>query len=631
MNQAEIDLPFLFDPGPIEAVQGLLGLGWPGPWRLITLLGTNWGILFVLGVSLWLWGRRTAYSLLAVVAVGGLLKTALNSLLAVPRPDAGGIVKYERVEVGSFPSGHVSTATGLWGWLALQGRVPWLLAVIVVLFESVSRLYLGVHFVGDILGGILLGALTISLVHWIWPHVQEWLGRRSFAFFGIVAAVALAGVAAGTFFFFGANPYKWRAGGLVAGLAIALPLEYRFVRYHPGQMSLGRKVAMVAIGTGGIAAIAALDLATGEQAISLGFTATALAGLWTVLVAPTLFATLGWSRDEESRRRETVRRTARWTAAGAGLIAALVLYGGVVEPRLMLDTEEATAEIPGLPAAWDGETVAVVADFQVGLWLVNAKLMRRAMDEIVERDPSLAILAGDFIYKAGTDPGPTIRHVMDILEPLTRSGIPTFAVLGNHDWGLAGPIGEEEPNREAARLLRDALESAGVTVLDNRSARVPPPGADDRDPSGGSTGASAARPQSEGALHVVGVGSHYMDLDDPTTALNGLPPGAARIAIMHNPQSFPRFPAGTAPLAVAGHTHGGQVRLPFAPEWSWLTFMVEEDVHADGWIETGYGEEGNRLYVTRGLGMSLLPVRINCPPAVTFLTLTAGPGGRPRR
>lgn len=617
------NLPFLFDPSAVEAVQRFLGLGWPEPWRLITLLGSNWGIFFVLGIGLWLWGRRTAYSVLAVVAVDGLLKTALNSVFSVPRPDGAGIVKYERVELGSFPSGHVSTATGLWAWLALKGRVPWVLAVIVVLLESISRLYLGVHFVGDIFGGILLGALAISLVHWIWPHVEEWLAHRSFSAFVVVAFLALAGVAAGTFFFFGSNPYKWRAGGLVAGLAIALPLEYRFVRYHPGRLSVGRKAAMVAIGTVGIAAIAALDLATGERADSLGFTATVLAGLWTVLVAPTIFATLGWSRDEGPRRQEMVRRTARWTAVGAGLIAALVLYGGVVEPRLMLDTEERTAEIPGLPAAWDGETVAVVADFQVGLWLDNTGLMRRAIDTIVDRDARLAILAGDFIYEAGADPAATIRHVMDILEPLITSGIPTFAVLGNHDWGLARPLGEAEPNREAARLLKEALESAGVTVLHNRSARVPTPRAEDRDPSGGSTGASADQRRPDGALHVVGVGSHYMEQDDPATALGAVPPGAARIAIMHHPHSFPRFPAGTAPLAVAGHTHGGQVRLPFTPQWSWLTFVAEEDIHADGWVESGYGEEGNRLYVTRGLGMSILPMRVNCPPEVTFFTLTA--------
>ena len=89
--------------------------------------------------------------------------------------------------------------------------------------------------------------------------------------------------------------------------------------------------------------------------------------------------------------------------------------------------------------------------------------------------------------------------------------------------------------------------------------------------------------------------------------------------MMHNPNSFEAFPAGSAPLAVAGHTHGGQVRLPGTPEWSWLTFVKEDEVHADGWID-GYGSPHNRLYVNRGIGFSGVPLRINCMPEVSLFT-----------
>ncbi len=76
---------------------------------------------------------------------------------------------------------------------------------------------------------------------------------------------------------------------------------------------------------------------------------------------------------------------------------------------------------------------------------------------------------------------------------------------------------------------------------------------------------------------------------------------------------------------MAGHTHGGQVRIPFLPEWSWLTYAVEDEVHADGWID-GYGAPGNRLYVNRGIGFGTAPIRVNCPPEVTVFTLR--PAGR---
>lgn len=89
---------------------------------------------------------------------------------------------------------------------------------------------------------------------------------------------------------------------------------------------------------------------------------------------------------------------------------------------------------------------------------------------------------------------------------------------------------------------------------------------------------------------------------------------------MHNPDTFDALPPGAAPLAVAGHTHGGQVRVPFFPEWSYLALVQGGEVHVDGWID-GFGEPGNRLYVNRGIGMSLVPLRVNAPPELTIFTL----------
>jgi hypothetical protein len=88
---------------------------------------------------------------------------------------------------------------------------------------------------------------------------------------------------------------------------------------------------------------------------------------------------------------------------------------------------------------------------------------------------------------------------------------------------------------------------------------------------------------------------------------------------MHNPETFAAIPDVGA-IALAGHTHGGQIRIPFTPEWTLLTYVAGDRVHADGWIED-YGEPSNRLYVNRGIGFSLLPLRINCPPEITLFTL----------
>ncbi len=91
--------------------------------------------------------------------------------------------------------------------------------------------------------------------------------------------------------------------------------------------------------------------------------------------------------------------------------------------------------------------------------------------------------------------------------------------------------------------------------------------------------------------------------------------------MLHNPTSFPRLPAGSAPLALAGHTHCGQIALPGSPRWSYLGLNEEEAVVADGYAPADYGADGNELFVTCGIGFSLVPVRINAPPQLVLVEL----------
>jgi uncharacterized protein len=122
-------------------------------------------------------------------------------------------------------------------------------------------------------------------------------------------------------------------------------------------------------------------------------------------------------------------------------------------------------------------------------------------------------------------------------------------------------------------------------------------------------------------LHVVGIGPSTPDVADVGRALAGVPDDAPRVVLMHNPTVFDRLPARSAPLTVAGHTHCGQVTLPGRPRWSYLALTEEEKVVADGWAPPGYGAEGNRMFVTCGIGFSVAPVRINAPPQVAFFRL----------
>jgi len=289
-----------------------------------------------------------------------------------------------------------------------------------------------------------------------------------------------------------------------------------------------------------------------------------------------------------------------------GLIGALLIWG-LLEPYL-IDIEEEVAEIPNLPAAWEGQRVAVIADWQVGMWLDNTPTIRRIVQQLVEERPALVLIAGDFIYSPGKNPNEEISKAVELVRPLPKAGIPTYAVLGNHDYGMKAK--DAPPNVVLATKMAESLEAAGVQVLKNEAVEL----ASSVDQS-----QTLARMDQE-TLYLVGIGAHWPNEDKPTVALAQVPNRAPRLVMMHNPDSFARFPANTAPLALAGHTHGGQIRLPFTPEWSWLTFTKEDKVHVDGWID-GYGQPGNHLYVNRGIGFSLIPIRINCPPEVTLFTL----------
>jgi hypothetical protein len=280
-------------------------------------------------------------------------------------------------------------------------------------------------------------------------------------------------------------------------------------------------------------------------------------------------------------------------------IVLLMLVWGLIEPYTISEDRH-EIELPEAPVYWQGREIAVLSDFQVGMWLDNTWTIRRIVKRLVKADPAMVLILGDFIYHGGEDPSGRIASVVRSVRPLSEAGIRTYAVLGNHDYSV---VSSEDPRVDEGRAesLRDALEEADVQVMQNEAVRADPL----EDPEG---------------LYVVGIGAHMPGKDDPALALKHVPEDAARVVIMHNPDTFADVPTNAANLALAGHTHGGQVRIPFTPQWTWLTYLTEDRIHTDGWIRD-YGQVGNRLYVNRGIGFSLLPLRINCPPEITFFRI----------
>jgi predicted MPP superfamily phosphohydrolase len=200
-----------------------------------------------------------------------------------------------------------------------------------------------------------------------------------------------------------------------------------------------------------------------------------------------------------------------------------------------------------------------------------------------------------------------MQQVLGLLQPLIDAKIPTYAVLGNHDYELMNEGSRMET--EVARRVRFALDSAGIHMMDNRAVAVWAPGAD----------SAASEP-----LYIVGIGDKWARNDSSAAAVGKVPAGAPRIVFMHDPDSYAHIPANQAPIAVAAHTHGLQIGIPWVSDWLWRTQFSDEGSEVQGWVND-YGQPGNRLYINRGIGFSILPGRINAFPELTVFTLTRAP------
>lgn len=277
-------------------------------------------------------------------------------------------------------------------------------------------------------------------------------------------------------------------------------------------------------------------------------------------------------------------------AAGFGaLLAAALAYARWIEPR-RLQAVVFRVGVPGLPAALEGTRIAHLTDFHAGTAGTHLPTLRRAVAVARDWRPDLVALTGDF-----ADDG-RWRRDLHLFENLATAA-PTVAVLGNHD-RMASPAATE-------RIVA-GLKEQGVTVLRNEHRIVPVPG---------------------GALEVVAVDDPSTDRDDTASALAGLPPhpNPARPAVLlgHAPDVVDRAPAGRFALALAGHTHGGQIRSsPFRRKTPLDISMTV------GGLDSPYAREthlvrGIPLFVSNGLGQSGVPFRFLAPPQVALFVLTA--------
>lgn len=264
------------------------------------------------------------------------------------------------------------------------------------------------------------------------------------------------------------------------------------------------------------------------------------------------------------------------------MIIAVVLAAWAfwLEPAALVVRESRLAP-PGWPAECGGTRVALLADLHIGSPFTRLG----KLDEIVRRTrearPDLILLAGDFVIQdvAGgrfISPEETAAALGKLTAPL---GV--YAVLGNHDWWL-----------DAVRVRR-SLEGAGIPVLDDQ-----------------------ARELSRGGCRfwLAGVSDLWEGRHDVAGTLAQVPAGAPVLVFTHNPDVFVDIPPRVS-LTLAGHTHGGQVYIPF------IGRPIVPSRYGERFAIGHIVEGGRHLFVTPGLGTSIIPVRFLVPPEISVLTL----------
>jgi predicted MPP superfamily phosphohydrolase len=227
--------------------------------------------------------------------------------------------------------------------------------------------------------------------------------------------------------------------------------------------------------------------------------------------------------------------------------------------------------------------IVVLADLHVGSPYNGLARLREVVDRANDARPDLVCLLGDLVIQ-GVVGGRFVAPEATAAElSRLRSPAGTVAVLGNHD----GWLGHDR--------VRQALERNRIRVLEETAARLDTP---------------------SGPLWIAGLSDLWTGRPDIGAALGAVTDeGVPIILLTHNPDVFPLVPARVA-LTLAGHTHGGQVRLPFVGR------LIVPSRFGQRYAAGHVVENGRQLFVATGVGTSILPVRFRVPPAVTVLTLT---------
>jgi predicted MPP superfamily phosphohydrolase len=310
-----------------------------------------------------------------------------------------------------------------------------------------------------------------------------------------------------------------------------------------------------------------------------------------IVLAVIGFALMLWGGWLLVRRWSRMRGAARW--AWLVLLALFEvaywanIYAWFIEPRMLV-----VQRVEVVSEHWQGGplTIAVLSDTHVPSPHMSVTRMGNIVARVNRLRPDLVVLLGDYVGGHGE----AARRSPEVQNEVA-AGIATFAAF-NAPLGAVAVIGNHDVWYNRANVTR-ALEEAGVAALWDRNVTI-------------------SRPT--GDLAIVGLADGVTAHANFEAAADGAPANADMIVLAHTPDAFFDIPRGQPSLLLAGHTHCGQVTIPFIgrpmlPIWNrqYACHRVDEP------------ENNRTVYVTGGLGTSTWPVRFLNPPEIVLIKIRA--------
>jgi predicted MPP superfamily phosphohydrolase len=262
-----------------------------------------------------------------------------------------------------------------------------------------------------------------------------------------------------------------------------------------------------------------------------------------------------------------------------GSLAIAGSYPVFIERQIVV-TNTYRILVPNLPESFTGLRIAQVTDLHLG-FLVSVDFVKRVIRRVNEVGADLVVCTGDYVHERESTA--QIDTVWPLMSGLTAP-MGVFSVLGNHDhWA------------DTQRSVH-WLEKTGQDLHHKQKAIER--GAD--------------------RLWLVGAGDLWEDHRSLDEELRGIPESECRIVLAHNPDTADTPFGSHVDLMISGHTHGGQVVLPFigAP-----VLPVKNKTYSSG-LKTS--PRGMKIFISRGVGWAIYPVRFNCFPEIAVLELTRG-------